>query len=59
MAMMDYYLCDRCANKTFYDASLNYEDGPDGEVKLERVGDMQVLCDNCAKTHEVVIREKQ
>lgn len=25
MAAADYYLCDKCGGKCFYDASLNYE----------------------------------
>ena len=28
MAYADYRLCDVCGSKTFYDARLNYEQGP-------------------------------
>lgn len=52
MAYCDYRHCDVCDAKAFYDANLNYDDNG----KLERVGAMKVLCDDCAKTHEVVIK---
>ena len=61
MAAADYYLCDVCGGKTFYDANLSYgnygdrnEDPdthhpwPDGNVGL-----MLVLCRDCAKAHTV------
>ncbi len=54
MAMADYYCCDLCGDKAFYDADLNYDD----EGNLGYVGDMEVICTDCAKTHEVIIREK-
>ena len=28
MALADYRLCDVCGGKAFYDAGLNYDDGP-------------------------------
>ncbi len=62
MAMADYYLCDVCGSKAFYDSNLSYDfDHEHGEVKygcgmkLGYVGDMAVICDDCAKTHEVKI----
>lgn len=57
MAAADYYSCDLCASKTFYDAELNYEwpTEPPYEPTLPGVGGMKVLCVSCAKTHEVVI----
>lgn len=61
MAMIDYYLCDKCGNKTFYDASLNYDGYNTNPVTRhqwpEGVGWMIVLCKECSKTHAVVIRE--
>jgi hypothetical protein len=51
MAGADYYSCDICGCKTFYDAQLDYDDNGD----LPRVGDMKVLCNECAETHRVVI----
>ena len=62
MALSDYRLCDVCSSKAFYDANLNYDMDlidKNGDPKLERVGDMKVICDSCAKTHEVVIDRKQ
>ena len=65
MAGADYYLCDWCSKKTFYDAhcyhgkiqNRNPETGhpwPDGDV-----GDMAVLCNECAqKKVRIVIQEK-
>lgn len=29
MALSDYRRCDVCGHKAFYDANLNYRDGPD------------------------------
>lgn len=80
MALADYRLCDVCGGKAFYDASLNYDDGPNeyapdsapyrvaGQpqyedpalnhkhgMRLGYVGDWAVLCEDCAKTHKVVI----
>jgi len=67
MAVSDYYLCDLCGNKCFYDANLNYKfdskTNPIAEdkrvrgthISLDYCGDMGALCLNCAKTHEVVI----
>lgn len=61
MAMADYYLCDVCGGKAFYDSNLNYDldniDPVTGKYPLEYVGDMAVICKMCAKTHRVVIVE--
>ena len=43
MAFADYYLCDLCGGKAFYDTDVDYE----------RVGDMACICKECAKTHAV------
>ena len=64
MALADFYLCDACNGKTFYDARLAYDEHgepnsnsetnhpwPDGDV-----GDMAVICKECSKTHTIVIR---
>lgn len=60
MAFADYYLCDLCGGKTFYDSNLSYWDErmdaetghrvPDG-----RVGHMRAICTECAKTHRLEI----
>jgi hypothetical protein len=59
MATADYYLCDVCGTKCFYDANLNYDfsklDPVTRMPKLDYVGDMAAICDECAKTHMVVI----
>ncbi len=61
MALADYYLCDICEEKTFYDANLHYEDdGVHGQNfnpltyhpwPTGRVGLMVVLCRDCAAKH--------
>ncbi len=66
MAAADYYLCDSCGCKTFYDAALSYGESqelrtnpqtghpwPDGDV-----GDMAVLCRKCSRTHHIVIEPR-
>lgn len=66
MAGADYRSCDVCSGKTFYDAQLDYQP-PTEEMKAEKkydywlhgVGDWAVLCPECAKTHEVIVRPKQ
>jgi len=59
MAMADYYLCDVCECKTFYNAELYYEHDENGEDVLPGVGDMKVICKPCAATHRVVIEKPE
>jgi hypothetical protein len=62
MAMADYYQCDICKSKTFYDAECSYTDDKfdkeTGKVLMYGVGQMRVLCEECIKTKEVVIINK-
>lgn len=61
MAAADYYLCDVCGNKTFYDAELHYDGNENPDTHHERpvgVGHMVVLCQDCAKTHKVIIEKR-
>lgn len=63
MAFADYYLCDICGMRTFYDANVNYDDynenpkshhpWPNGDI-----GDMAVLCSECSKKYKIVILDK-
>lgn len=53
MAYVDYYHCDLCDAKAFYDADVDYDGTGVG------VGHMMVICKDCAKTHEVVVLEKE
>lgn len=62
MAYADYYHCDVCDTKCFYDANLNWDDATeDKEIRslpghsLDYCGDIRALCINCAKTHKVVV----
>lgn len=41
MAKVDYYCCDICGKKTFYDANVDYE--------KFRVGFMVVFCPECSE----------
>ena len=63
MAMADYYRCDVCGSKTFYDAECSYTDNntdaENGNLLLWGVGQMRVLCEECAETKRVVIVNKQ
>ncbi len=50
MAGADYYSCDACGRRTFYDAELNYHHilkNSKGTAKLEGVGDLVAICDDC------------
>jgi hypothetical protein len=58
MAAIDYRLCDKCGQKTYYDASLNYDFREYPEHGL-RLGSWKVICIECAKNHECVIVERK
>ena len=62
MASSDYYLCDVCNQKAFYDANLNYDfDNVNpftGALKLDYVGEMKVICIECSKIHKITIETK-
>ncbi len=49
MAGCDYATCDVCGGKTFYDAEVDYSFFN---------GIQKVLCDECSKTHEIIIKKK-
>lgn len=51
MAGADYYSCDGCGRRTFYDAGI-------AESYPDRVGQMIVICPDCAKTMKVVLQKK-
>ena len=67
MAYADYRHCDKCDEKVFYDANLNYGNATDGpcfrkvgvidkyDNSLEGLGDWAVLCIDCSKTHKTQI----
>ncbi len=57
MAGADYYSCDVCHDKTFYDAELDWEDDVDKPFLPVGAGQMKVICPKCAKTYEVVVRK--
>lgn len=70
MAAADYYLCDVCGCKTFYDAQLSYGEGINSVIENENpftkhpwpdgdVGWMVVICKDCAWDHVVSVFRKQ
>lgn len=64
MAGADYFHCDVCGGKAFYDAHLNWDcdaemSGRSDLPALDYTGDIRALCDDCAKTHVVVVVERE
>jgi len=65
MAGCDYYTCDACGGKSFYDVELGWggfgstpplnRPGLDG---LPGCGDIRALCKDCAKTHRIIVVTK-
>lgn len=61
MAACDYYSCDACGKKTFYDANLTYGNDLNGDPFHNKpwpdgdVGGMAVICKKCAETHTIMI----
>ena len=65
MSASDYFLCDICDGKCFYDATLSWEICAsedefvrDRGMKLDYCGDISAICRDCAKTHEIVIQPR-
>ena len=61
MAFCDYHNCDCCGNsKTFYDADIWGESAVDAGYPsgIRGAADLKCICDDCAKTHMVVIVER-
>jgi hypothetical protein len=63
MALIDYWLCDVCECKTFYDAPLAYDrHNPtrhDGAMLPAGAGDMRAICVKCAETYVVEVRRRE
>lgn len=59
MAMCDYYLCDLCGQKCFYDAAIaEYDDDNNYLLSGSKV-DIAAICESCAKTHKCVVVKKE
>ena len=56
MALADYYLCDVCSKKVFYDSGVDY--GDDDEYSYG-VGDMACICKACSSQYEIKIVKKE
>jgi hypothetical protein len=60
MAGSDYYLCDVCGRKAFYDAELNYQWGnKSGDPVLDNVGSMIVLCNICSEVYRITLVRRE
>lgn len=60
MALCDYALCDVCGGKAFYDVNItdsHYRATWDPTEDAEPIG-IAVLCSECNKTHEAIIRSR-
>lgn len=50
MALADYYQCDVCHEKAFYDANIPWDNFYEW-----RLGQLAAICKDCAKTHQIVV----
>jgi hypothetical protein len=55
MAMCDYYLCDKCGKKCFYDASIAEYDDENNYLLSGAKVDIAAICEECAKTHTCIV----
>lgn len=55
MAMCDYYLCDVCGQKCFYDAAIAEYDDAGRYLLSGRAIDIAAICESCAKTHKCIV----
>lgn len=60
MAMADYYHCDVCGGKAFYDSHISWETTMLAVNEYDQPESLVALCADCFKTHEIKIvpREK-
>jgi transcription elongation factor Elf1 len=49
MAGADYFLCDLCGIKMFYDANVDWEE------YRGRIGRLVGICVDCSKTHRIAV----
>ncbi len=62
MALADYYLCDVCERKAFYDANITDPRycatwDPEEAAETDPIG-IKAICSDCNKTHEIIVRPK-
>ena len=55
MAMCDYYLCDECGGKCFYDAAIAEYDDAGRYLLSGSAVDIAAICEDCAKTHKCIV----
>lgn len=59
MAAADYYSCDRCGHKAFYDANVDWGSS---YLKVDEFGtplSVTMLCETCFETHAIVVRARR
>ena len=57
MAYADYFHCRVCDGKVFYDANIDWDYQHVGREDGE-VASVVALCDDCFKTHEIVVQPR-
>lgn len=58
MAAADYYHCDVCGGKAFYDAHIDW-DTTYLAVQDEQPLSMRALCAKCFESYEVIVRKRE
>jgi hypothetical protein len=59
MAMCDYYLCDVCGQKCFYDAGIAEYDENERYLLSGLAVDIAAICESCAKTHKCIVVKRE
>lgn len=54
MASSDYYSCDVCSTKTFYDANVDWAVA----IEAKRIGRIMCICPDCHKKYELKLVNK-
>ena len=58
MAYADYMHCPLCDGKVFYDASINWEYQHVAHGEFGEPLSVVALCDDCFKTHEIIVQPR-
>lgn len=53
MAGMDYYWCDICQERCFYDANVDWDN-----AKEYNLGELKALCKKCSETYEIAFKKR-
>ena len=61
MAASDYWKCEVCGAKAFYDASIDWETtniGKDADYWVATDA-LMALCEGCHKTHTLIVQKRE